>query len=175
MISNVVQAAIAENAGRDKNGGPSQTALGLLPLSHIYGLTIIAHVCMFVGDEVIILPKFELDQMLSVIDRYSINMLYLVRSPPPAPRPFCVYGANWAVQVPPIIVQMLSNTKTREKYSLKSVQGIYSGAAPLGIETIEGVNKIFPKWLVRQGYGTVVFLDPSHHLAYPLTMSSCQA
>lgn len=80
MISNVVQAAVAENAGRDKFGGPSQTALGLLPLSHIYGLTIIAHVCMFVGDEVIILPKFELDQMLSVIDKYSINMLYLVRS-----------------------------------------------------------------------------------------------
>lgn len=154
VISNVVQAAMAENAGRDKNGGPSQTALGLLPLSHIYGLTIIAHVCMFVGDEVIILPKFELDQMLSVIDKYSINMLYLVRLLPQPFDPFLVLIEHF--QVPPIIVQMLSNTKTREKYSLKSVQGIYSGAAPLGIETIEGVNKIFPKWLVRQGYGTSI-------------------
>lgn len=80
VISNIVQAAVAENAGRDKFGGPSQTALGLLPLSHIYGLTIIAHVCMFVGDEVIVLPKFELDQMLSVIDKFGINMLYLVRN-----------------------------------------------------------------------------------------------
>lgn len=79
VISNVLQVAMAENTGRDKNGGPSQTALGLLPLSHIYGLTIIAHVCMFVGDEIVILPKFELDQMLAVIDKYSINMLFLVR------------------------------------------------------------------------------------------------
>lgn len=78
VISNVLQASMAENAGRNQAGGPSQTALGLLPLSHIYGLTIIAHTCMFVGDEVIILPKFELDQMLAVIDKYGINMLYLV-------------------------------------------------------------------------------------------------
>lgn len=51
-------------------------------------------------------------------------------------------------------MQILSNTKTRQKYSLKSVHGIYSGAAPLGVETIEGVHKIFPNWVVRQGYGT---------------------
>ncbi|CAN8099762.1 unnamed protein product [Discula destructiva] len=132
IISNIVQVAMLENTSRDANGGPNMSVLGLLPLSHIYGLTIICHLAMWRGDEVIVLPKYDLDQMLSVIDKYSINMLYLV---------------------PPIIVQLLSSPLIRDKYSLKSVHGIYSGAAPLGVETIEEVNKIFPTWKVRQGYG----------------------
>lgn len=64
-------------------------------------------------------------------------------------------GIKWYLQVPPIIVHLLSSPNIRDSYSLKSVHGIYSGAAPLGVETIEGVHKIFPHWHVCQGYGTL--------------------
>lgn len=79
VISNVLQVAIIENTARDAEGKPNRSNLGLLPFSHIYGLTIICHVCMFRGDEVVVLPKYELAQMLAVVDKYGVNVLYLVR------------------------------------------------------------------------------------------------
>lgn len=62
--------------------------------------------------------------------------------------------------MPPIIVQLLSNTATRQNYSLKSVHTIYSGAAPLGVETVEEVKKLYPKWIICQGYGMTTRSPP---------------
>ena len=39
------------------------------------------------------------------------------------------------------------------KYDLSSVRGIYTGAAPLGKETADDLQKIIPSWIIRQGYG----------------------
>lgn len=78
VIANVLQLATIENTQRDAEGKPNASNLGLLPFSHIYGLTIICHGGLFRGDEVIVLPKYELDQMLAVVDKFSVNVLYLV-------------------------------------------------------------------------------------------------
>lgn len=40
-----------------------------------------------------------------------------------------------------------------KKYNLDSVRVVFSGAAPLGEETVLDMNKIWPKWRVAQGYG----------------------
>lgn len=40
-----------------------------------------------------------------------------------------------------------------DKYDLGSVLSIFTGAAPLGQETAEDLQKIFPSWNIRQGYG----------------------
>lgn len=37
---------------------------------------------------------------------------------------------------------------------MTSVRGIFTGAAPLGTETADDLQKIYPKWAIRQGYGT---------------------
>jgi acyl-CoA synthetase (AMP-forming)/AMP-acid ligase II len=39
------------------------------------------------------------------------------------------------------------------KYDLSSVWSLFTGAAPLGQETAEDLQKIFPSWKIRQGYG----------------------
>ena len=39
------------------------------------------------------------------------------------------------------------------KYDISSVDVIFSGAAPLGAETAEELQKIYPSWKIRQGYG----------------------
>lgn len=57
------------------------------------------------------------------------------------------------LQVPPIIVTMVKNSSTSEKYDLRSVQTIFTGAAPLGKETAESLQRQHPKWKIRQGYG----------------------
>jgi acyl-CoA synthetase (AMP-forming)/AMP-acid ligase II len=79
VISNILQISTFEKPGRDKrNHGTTQVALGLLPLSHIYGLVVIAHAGTWRGDEVIILPKFDLQSLLTAIQKYKIQCLYLV-------------------------------------------------------------------------------------------------
>lgn len=47
-------------------------------------------------------------------------------------------------------------TKSRDvlaKYDLSSVRGLFTGAAPLGRETADDLQDIFPKWAITQGYG----------------------
>jgi ribosome assembly protein SQT1 len=56
-------------------------------------------------------------------------------------------------KVPPIIIQMTKNKDLLSKYDLSSVWSLFTGAAPLGQETAEDLQKIFPSWKIRQGYG----------------------
>lgn len=56
-------------------------------------------------------------------------------------------------KVPPIIITLLRNQEIAQKYDLSSVRFLYTGAAPLGPETVAEVLKIYPNWHVGQGYG----------------------
>ena len=49
---------------------------------------------------------------------------------------------------------MLKNKAVCDKYDLTSVQGLFTGAAPLGEETAEEFQTQYPSWKIRQGYGT---------------------
>lgn len=90
VIANVLQVATIENTARDAEGKPNGVGLGLLPFSHIYGLSIVCHVCLYRGDEIVVLPKYELNQMLAVVDKYTVNVLYLVSIWP---------KANWTLLI----------------------------------------------------------------------------
>lgn len=80
VISNVLQIKTFESPCRDARPPEEKTevALGLLPLSHIYGLVVIASANSYRGDEVIVLPKFELQSFLNAIQTRKIRTLYLV-------------------------------------------------------------------------------------------------
>jgi acyl-coenzyme A synthetase/AMP-(fatty) acid ligase len=49
---------------------------------------------------------------------------------------------------------MLQSRDICSKFDLSSVRFVYSGAAPLGEETVRELKKIYPSWTVAQGYGT---------------------
>ncbi|KAF2728759.1 phenylacetyl-CoA ligase-like protein [Polyplosphaeria fusca] len=138
VIANTLQIAAYEKKFRDAKIGVGnqsdyiENALGLLPMSHIYGLVVICHASVYRGDGVVVLPKFEFATTLQAIESYKINSLYLV---------------------PPIIILMTKNKDTLAKYDLSSVWSIFTGAAPLGQETAEDLQNIFPSWKIRQGYG----------------------
>lgn len=84
VISNVLQISTFEKPYRDSVREPgskydmTEVALGLLPQSHIYALVVICHATTYRGDQVINLPKFEIQQLLSSIQRFAINTLFLV-------------------------------------------------------------------------------------------------
>ncbi|KAK7946610.1 AMP-binding enzyme (4-coumarate-CoA ligase) [Apiospora aurea] len=128
VIANMMQLRWFESP----KGVVTQVNLGVLPLSHIYGLIVVALSGIYRGDQIVILPRFELKNLLECIQRFKINQLCLV---------------------PPIIIQLLKNQPLCRKYDLSSVRYVYTGAAPLGVETHEEVVKSFPGWEIGQGYG----------------------
>ncbi|KAI4240174.1 MAG: hypothetical protein L6R40_005307 [Gallowayella cf. fulva] len=138
VISNTMQMTTYEKPFRERVRRPgdpyggTEVALGLLPQSHIYSLVVICHCTIYRGDQVINLPKFELHSFLNAIQRFKISGLYLV---------------------PPIIITMVKNKPQCDKYDLSSVSGFFTGAAPLGKETAEDIQKQYPTWKIRQGYG----------------------
>ena len=144
VISNVLQFALFEKPTRDQRekGKRTDVVLGLLPLSHIYGLVVVAHLGAYRGDEVIILPKFEMASFLNAIQEFKISSLYCVRTLAVS----CINCVANGRQVPPIIIQLAKNRKVCSQYNLSSVHSIFSGAAPLGAETSEELQKVYPSW-----------------------------
>ncbi|KAL8387182.1 hypothetical protein RB595_010098 [Gaeumannomyces hyphopodioides] len=133
VIANVMQFTAHDSVAAKKRGRlDPQATLGLLPFSHIYALVIIVHSGTYRGDGIITLPKFELGSFLEAIQRFRISQLYVV---------------------PPIIIQITRNADKCKKYDLSSVRCLFSGAAPLGEETVANLRSIYPDWLVTQGYG----------------------
>jgi acyl-coenzyme A synthetase/AMP-(fatty) acid ligase len=53
---------------------------------------------------------------------------------------------------------MLRSQDVCSKYDLTSVRTLFTGAAPLGMETAADFQKIYPNVLIRQGYGKVKWL-----------------
>jgi acyl-CoA synthetase (AMP-forming)/AMP-acid ligase II len=83
VIANTLQITALEKTWRDSlspAGGPRHTEvmLGLLPQSHIYALVVVCHAGPYRGDQVIVLPKFELKSYLSAIQQFKITTLFLV-------------------------------------------------------------------------------------------------
>ncbi|KAL2130788.1 hypothetical protein VTI74DRAFT_5949 [Chaetomium olivicolor] len=148
VIANTMQYCLFEDFGRRKYGVETQVELGLLPFSHIYGLVVVAHSATWRGDEVIVLPRFELTEFLQAVERFKINHIPVV---------------------PPIVVRMLSSKDILKKYDLSSVRLLFTGAAPLGKETAEELLKLYPNWHIGQGYGltessTVVCSTSEHDI-----------
>lgn len=136
VISNVMQIATFDKPSREKRSAGAKhlaqdNVLGLLPMNHIYALVVIVHAAVFQGDNVVVLPKFEFSACMQAIQDFKISSLMLV---------------------PPIIIQMVNNAAALKKYDFSAVDHIFTGAAPLGPETAQALNRLYP-WAVKQGYG----------------------
>eukprot|EP00249_Psilotum_nudum_P012013 c23531_g1_i1 orf=443-2071(-) len=107
-------------------------ALALLPMFHVAGLVWVAGDVLHSGGTLVILPKFDLVDMLEAIERYKITHLGIV---------------------PPVVVA-LTKSPTVNKYDLNSVRSIHSGGSPLGKKTIESFLSKHPHVTkVEQAYG----------------------
>jgi predicted HAD superfamily phosphohydrolase len=48
---------------------------------------------------------------------------------------------------------MLREKELCKQYDLSSIRFVFSGAAPLGEETIAELEKLYPAWVIGQAYG----------------------
>ena len=83
VIANAMQLMCTEKEYRSRkthNGSNpyTQTVLGILPMSHIYGLVVICHASVYRGDQVVVLPNFDMTSLLQSIQRFKINVLFVV-------------------------------------------------------------------------------------------------
>ncbi|KAK2748567.1 hypothetical protein FQN57_000702 [Myotisia sp. PD_48] len=129
MISQILLYSAYESPTRTEN--QRDIALGLLPYSHIFGLAVFT-TAVYRGETVVAMSKFDLESLFQAIQRCKINVLYLV---------------------PPVMIALVKNEALMKKYDLSSVRRIITGAAPLGLETAEGLFKIQPEWSILQAYG----------------------
>ena len=65
VIANILQVAVYEAVPRKANNIETQNTLGILPFSHIYGLTLVAHVAQFRGDQTVVRSEEHTSELQS--------------------------------------------------------------------------------------------------------------
>ena len=104
--------------------------LGVLPFFHIYGMVVIMNLGFYVGATIVTMPRFDLDQCLRAIETHRVTYAYVV---------------------PPIVLALARNPLV-DKYDLRSVRTLFSGAAPLSVEVAEAAARRIG-CSITQGYG----------------------
>jgi len=107
-----------------------EIVLGVLPFSHVYGMTAVMNMSIMMGAKMILLPKFNPKEVLKTIHKQ---------------RPTLFPGA------PTIYVGILNHPDLK-KYDLSSIKACISGSAPLPVEVQQQFEKETGGRLV-EGYG----------------------
>ncbi|WP_226583559.1 long-chain-fatty-acid--CoA ligase [Halobacillus litoralis] len=107
-----------------------ETVLAVLPFFHVYGMTSVMNLSVMMGNKMILMPKFEAEDVLKVIEKQ---------------RPTLFPGA-------PTIYIALLNHPNLKKYDLSSIEACISGSAPLPVEVQERFEQVTGGKLV-EGYG----------------------
>ncbi|MCT2535072.1 AMP-binding protein [Aquibacillus koreensis] len=107
-----------------------EIVLGVLPFFHVYGMTTVMNYSVVTGSKMVLLPKFDVENVLKTIDKE---------------RPTVFPGA------PTIYIGLLNHPELN-KYDLSSVEACISGSAPLPLEVQEQFEKVTGGRLI-EGYG----------------------
>jgi long-chain acyl-CoA synthetase len=107
-----------------------ETFLSVIPLTHSYGMTTAMNLPLAMGATVLLLPVFELKQVLQHIKQF---------------KPTVFPGV-------PSIYMAINQAPDVSTYELSSIKGCVSGAAPLPVEVQEAFEKLTRSRVV-EGYG----------------------
>ncbi|KZT65405.1 acetyl-CoA synthetase-like protein [Daedalea quercina L-15889] len=137
LICNIVQIAttlrVNENYApvEEIRFRPGDRCAAVLPLYHIYGLVANLHFTLFAGMTVVIIQKYNHENLLRSIERLRITHLFLV---------------------PPQVVILCKHPSTR-KYDLSRIRFCMIAAAPLTAELTLQVLELMPHIHLGQAYG----------------------
>lgn len=107
-----------------------ETFLSALPLVHSYGMTSAMNVPITIGATMVLLPKFDLMQVLEAIKKHKPTLFPGV----------------------PGMYTAINNAPNVRSFGLNSIKACISGAAPLPVEVQEAFEKLTRGRLV-EGYG----------------------
>lgn len=115
--------------------------LGLLPFSHIYGMTVVLNLALRRRASIVIMRSFDVDSLLSLIETHRLTHLPVA---------------------PPVMVA-LAKSPNVSNMDVSSVQLVLSGAAPLDASLAQVVEGRLG-CSVRQAYG-MTEMSPVSHIA----------
>ncbi|WHY69264.1 long-chain fatty acid--CoA ligase [Neobacillus sp. SuZ13] len=118
----------AENSAKH-NETERGTTLGVLPLAHVYGLTI-SNICFLTGSTIVIFSNFQLEGVFKAIETYKVK----------------TFSA-----VPAMIHAMVSYPRA-DQYNTTSLESVGSGSAPLPVALMRAFEQKFGA-KVFEGYG----------------------
>ena len=104
--------------------------MAVIPFFHVFAMTAVQNFGTAAGAELILLPRFELEQFLKAIHKYRPTLMAAV----------------------PTIFTAILNAKDREKYDLSAFRFCISGGAPLPVEIKHRFESLTGCRLV-EGYG----------------------
>jgi acyl-CoA synthetase (AMP-forming)/AMP-acid ligase II len=139
LVSNVYQ-FVAPNASALS---PDDTIACCLPLYHIYGLNVILNTGLILGATIILLPRFNVEQLTQLMIAESITMMPLV---------------------PPVLNVLCQAAEAGQFPRNHHVRWVKSGAAPLAPELARRFTAL-TDILVCQGYG-MTEASPVTHVGY---------
>jgi len=122
---------------------PDDIILGFLPLYHIYGLTVALTLSLTLGSTLVLMPRFDVQKVCSLLVSENITMMLMV---PPAINALC---------------QAVENGIFPKNHK---VRWIKSGAAPLAPELARRLTDL-TGIIVNQGYG-MTEASPVTHVGY---------
>ncbi|EHK17163.1 uncharacterized protein TRIVIDRAFT_195155 [Trichoderma virens Gv29-8] len=129
IIANTLQMSTYES--NYKSGKP-ESLLAVLPMSHSYALIVTGHSGVYRGYNAVVLPGFDLVDVLEAVQKQSIETLWMV---------------------PPMIVALIKNSAITARYSLDHVKTTIVGASNLTKDVNEQFSRLFPNCQLIQGYG----------------------
>ena len=122
---------------------PSDVVLAVLPFFHIYGMQVLMNDQLHHGATLVTMPRFDLAQALSLIERHQVTRFFAV---------------------PPIVLALAKHPAVGD-FDLSSLRQVLSGAAPLGAELAAEASARIDCEVV-QGYG-MTELSPISHATPP--------
>ena len=137
LVANLVQVDTADHYHHEQD-----TTIAFLPFFHIYGMQVIAMLGLWSGATVVVMPKFDLDTYLDLVERHRATILHVV---------------------PPVVVALAKHPSV-ERRNFSSIRKLFSGAAPLGASTIEQCTCRI-NCVLQQGYG-LTETSPATHVTY---------
>ncbi|MEC1521156.1 AMP-binding protein [Neobacillus niacini] len=105
------------------------TTIGVLPLAHVYGLTI-SNICLSVGSSIVIFSTFDTREVLKAIDKYKVKTFSAV----------------------PAMIHALVSNPYADQFNTSSLESVSSGSAPLPVALLHAFEKKFGA-KVYEGYG----------------------
>jgi acyl-CoA synthetase (AMP-forming)/AMP-acid ligase II len=134
LIANTLQVQACELISE------SDTLVCVLPLFHIYGMVVIMNVGLYEGAQIVVMPRFDLEAFLKVLQDYGVTLAHVV---------------------PPIMLALPQHPSV-DNYDLSKLRSLFSGAAPLSEELARACRKRLG-CDIRQGYG-MTETSPAIHL-----------
>ncbi|KAL2938455.1 4-coumarate--CoA ligase-like 7 [Bienertia sinuspersici] len=128
---NFISSSLMIASDKEQEGEMNEVFLCVIPMFHVFGLSVILYGQLQIGNTVVSMEKFDFEKMLKAIGKYKITKLWVV---------------------PPIMLALAKHSAVN-KYDLSSLKQIGSGAAPLGKEIMQECAKNVPQALILQGYG----------------------